>query len=130
MKSRLFGRRAWEEVLFVFLGLPLGILWFTVLATGWSLTLGLAITPFVIANLLVLAAIIRGAAWVETALARSLLHIDVYPPHEPLVKQSLWRKTFGWLADPAMWRGPLHPGFRAVAGSAIPTLLLTGFGCG
>jgi signal transduction histidine kinase len=82
----------------------------------------------VIANLLVLAAIIRGAAWVESALARSLLHVDVYPPHEPLVKQSLWRKTFGWLADPAMWRAQVYLGFRAVAGFAIGTLLVTGFG--
>jgi signal transduction histidine kinase len=128
VKSRLFGRQAWEEVLFLLCGLPLGILWFTVLVTGWSITLGLAITPFVIANLLVLAAVIRGAAWVETALARSLLHIDVYPPHRPLVKQSLWRKTFGWVADPAMWRAQLYLGFRAVAGFAIGTLLATGFG--
>ena len=103
MKTWLFGRQAWDEALFLLFGVPLGILWFTVLVTGWSVTLGLAITPFVILNLLVLAAVIRGAAWVEASLARSLLHIDVYPPHEPLVKQSLWRKTFGsctWMPGP------------------------------
>jgi signal transduction histidine kinase len=127
MKSRLFGKRAWEEVLFLLCGLPLGILWFTVLVTGWSITVGLAITPFLIANLLVMAAVIRGGAWVEASLARSLLHVDVYPPHQPLVKQSLWRKTFGWLADPAMWRAQAYLGFRAIAGFAIGNLLVVGF---
>jgi signal transduction histidine kinase len=124
MKETLFGKRAWEEVLFLLCGVPLGILWFVVLVTGWSLTLGLAITPFVVPNLLVMAAVIRGASWVETALARSLLHVGVYPPREPLVKQSLWRKTFGWLADPAMWRAQLYLVFRAVAGFAIGNLLV------
>ena len=127
MKSLLFTRRAWEEALFLLFGAPLGILWFTVLVTGWSVTLGLAITPFVIVNLLLLAAIIRGAAWVEASLARSLLHIDVYPPHEPLVKQSLWRKTFGWLADASMWRAQAYLGFRAIGGFAIGTLLAVAF---
>jgi Putative sensor len=127
MKSLLFSKRAWEEALFLLFGLPLGILWFTVLVTGWSVTLGLAITPFVIVNLLLLAAIIRGAAWVEASLARSLLHIDVYPPHEPLVRQSLWRKTFGWLADASMWRAQAYLGFRAIGGFAIGTLLAAAF---
>jgi signal transduction histidine kinase len=127
MKSLLFSKRSWEEALFLLFGLPLGILWFTVLVTGWSVTLSLAITPFVIVNLLLLAAIIRGAAWVEASLARSLLHIDVYPPHEPIVKQSLWRKTFGWLADAAMWRAQAYLGFRAIAGFAIGTLLVAAF---
>jgi signal transduction histidine kinase len=126
--SRLFGRQAWEEALFLLFGVPLGILWFCVLVTGWSITLSLAITPFVILNLLVLAAVIRGAAWVEASLARSLLHIDVYPPREPLVKQTLWRKTFGWLADPAMWRAQAYLGFRAIAGFGIGTLLGIAFG--
>jgi signal transduction histidine kinase len=123
MKSRLFGKRAWEEVLYLLCGLPLGLLWFTVLVTGWAIVLGLAITPFVIPNLLVMAAVIRGAAWVETSLARALLRVDVYPPHAPLVRQSLWRKTFGWLADPAMWRAQAFLGFRAVAGFGIGLLL-------
>jgi len=127
MKSLLFTRRAWEEALFLLFGAPLGILWFTVLVTGWSVTLGLAITPFVIVNLLLLAAIIRGAAWVEASLARSLLHIDVYPPHEPLLRQSLWRKTFGWLADASMWRAQAYLGFRAIGGFAIGTLLAVAF---
>jgi signal transduction histidine kinase len=127
MKEMLFGKRAWEEVLFLLCGVPLGILWFVVLVTGWSLTLGLAITPFVVPNLLVMAAVIRGASWVETALARSLLHVAAYPPREPLVRQSLWRKTFGWLADPAMWRAQFYLLFRAVAGFAIGNLLVVCF---
>jgi signal transduction histidine kinase len=127
MKSLLFGKRTWEELLFLLSGFPLGILWLIVLVTGWSVVLGLALTPFVILNLLLMAAVIRGAAWVESALARGLLHIDVYPPHEPLVKQSLWRKTFGWLADPAMWRAQGYLAFRAIGGFAIGLLVGTLF---
>ncbi|HEY7631421.1 MAG TPA: sensor domain-containing protein [Thermoleophilaceae bacterium] len=129
MKSQLawvFGKQAWGEVLFLLFGVPLGILWFTVLVTGWSVTLALAITPFVIVNLLLLSAVFRGAAWVESSLARQFLHIDVYPPHEPLVKQSLWRKTFGWLTDPAMWKAQLYLGFRAIAGFGMGLLVFVG----
>jgi signal transduction histidine kinase len=127
MTSGLFGKRTWQEALYLLVGAPLGILWFTVLVTGWSVTVALAVTPFVIVNLLLLAAIFRGAAWVEASLARSLLGIDVYPPHEPLVKQSLWRKTFGWLTDPAMWKAQLYLGFRAIAGFFMGMLLAVAF---
>ncbi|HEY1596015.1 MAG TPA: sensor histidine kinase [Thermoleophilaceae bacterium] len=123
MKSLLFGKRAWEELLFLLCGVPLGLLWFVVLVTGWSVTLALAITPLVILNMLIMASLIRGAAWVEASLARGLLHVEVYPPHAPLLKQSFWRKTFGWLADPAMWRAQGFLVYRAFGGFAFGLLV-------
>jgi signal transduction histidine kinase len=121
MKSRLFGKEVWSEAFFLLSALPLGTLWFTILVTGWSLAVGLVITPFVIPLLLGLAMLIRAAAGAEAALARELLHVRVYPPHAPLMRQSIWRRTFGWLADPAMWRAQAYLMLRYVLGFPFAT---------
>jgi signal transduction histidine kinase len=125
MRSRLFGRQAWAEATFLLSALPLGILWFSILATGWSLALGLAITPFVIPLMLGLPMLIRAAAGAEAALARELLRVPVYPPHAQLVSQTLWRRTFGWLMDPAIWRAQAYLMVRFVLGFPFATALGT-----
>jgi signal transduction histidine kinase len=128
MKSRLFGKQAWEEALFLLTGLPLGVIWFTCIVTLWSLLLGLAVTPLVIPLAFAMPYLIRAAAGVEAGLARTLLRVPVYPPHLPMVKQGFWRKGFGWLANPAMWRAQAYLAYRAVVGFAIGNLLVVGFG--
>jgi signal transduction histidine kinase len=125
MKSRLFGKQTWGEAIFLVSAIPLGTLWFTILVTGWSLALGLAITPFVIPLLLGFAMLIRACATADAALARRLLHVRVYPPHTALVRQSIWRRTFGWLADPAMWRAQAYLMLRFALGFPFATALLT-----
>jgi signal transduction histidine kinase len=117
----LFGKEVWSEAFFLLSALPLGTLWFSILVTGWSLAVGLVITPFVIPLLLGLAMLIRAAAGAEAALARELLHVRVYPPHAPLMRQSIWRRTFGWLADPAMWRAQAYLMLRYVLGFPFAT---------
>jgi signal transduction histidine kinase len=121
MRSRLFGKQVWREAFFLLSALPLGTLWFAILVTGWSLAVGLAITPFVIPLLLGLAMLIRAAAGAEAALARELLQVRVYPPHAPLMRQGIWRRTFGWLADPAMWRAQAYLMLRYVLGFPFAT---------
>src|ERR1700745_628656 len=118
MKSLLFSKRAGAEVIFLLSGGPLGVLWFTLLVTAWSLFLGLAITPFVIVIGLGMPYLIRGMSSVEAYLARELLHVNVYPPRGWLVRQSFWRRTFGWLGDPAMWKAQVYLAYRAVVGFA------------
>jgi signal transduction histidine kinase len=124
MKSRLFGRQVWEEAIFLLSALPLGIVWFTLLVTGWSLAVGLAVTPFVIPLMLGLPVLIRAAAGAEAALARELLHVHVYPPRPSIVRQGIWRRTVGWLADPAMWRAQAYLMLRFVLGFPLANALL------
>jgi Putative sensor len=93
-----------------------GITWFTVLVTAWSVTLSLVITPLVIPLAMALGALVRACASVEAAVAREALGVRVYAPHRPLVRQGLFRRAFGWLSDPAMWRAQGYLAYRAVIG--------------
>ena len=66
--------------LYLLTGLPLGIMWFVALVVAWSLCASFAITPLVIPLLLGTAAMTRGFAAVEAALARTLLGADARTP--------------------------------------------------
>jgi signal transduction histidine kinase len=123
LKSTLFGRSQWKAVGFLLSGLPLGIAWFVLLVTGWSVTVALAVTPFVILNAWLLALLIRGCAMAEASLARELLDVRVYAPHRPLARQSWLRQSFGWLTDPAMWRAQAYLAYRVFAGFGIALAL-------
>jgi signal transduction histidine kinase len=128
MKSLLFGKRSWEEAAYLLSGVPLGIFWFTAIVTVWTVFLSVAVTPFVILMALAMPPLIRAGAAAEAALVRRLLHVNVYPPHAPIVQQSFWRRAFGWLADPAMWRAQVYLGFRAVFGFGVGILVGVAFG--
>lgn len=116
MWSRLFGKQAWEEATFLVLAAPLGTLWFTILVTAWSLGVGLLITPLVIPIAFGMPFLITASAGLEAALARRLLGVSVYPPHAPLARAGFWRRAFGWLSDPAMWRAQAYLLLRFVLG--------------
>ena len=108
MWSRLWGRQTWEEAVFLLSAAPLGTLWFSILVTAWSLGLGLLVTPLVIPIAFGMPFLITASAGAEAALARRLLGARVYPPHAPRMRASFWRRAFGWLADPAMWRAQAY----------------------
>jgi signal transduction histidine kinase len=127
LKSMLFGSKQWRAAAYVLSGLPLGVLWFTVLVTAWSLFIGLAITPLVLAMAFVMPILIRACASLEASLARETLDVRVYPPHRPIVRQGFFRRAFGWLTDPAMWRAQGYLAYRSVVGFALGTGLLSLF---
>jgi signal transduction histidine kinase len=132
MWSRLFGRRTWEEAIFLLSAAPLGTLWFAIFLTTWSLGLGLAVTPLVIPIAFGMPFLIVASAGAEAALARRLLGVNVYPPHAPLARGGFWRRCFGWLADPAMWRAQAYLLLRAALGFplAIGMSVLLGLSLG
>src|SRR5919201_1083884 len=66
-------RRLGLDTLYLVLGLPMGILTFTVVVTGWSLSLGLAITLIGIPVALLTVALSRGLASVERHRAALVL---------------------------------------------------------
>ena len=100
--------RALRSLAFLVIGIPLGVAWFVLLVTGWSLGLGLLITLLGIPVLLVLGVAVRGAAALERRLADGLLGtrlagsapagLDRRPAPEPLV-----------LADATRRRGASRP---------------------
>ena len=125
LKETLFGARQWRATAFLLSGLPLGIAWFTILVTAWSLLVGLAITPLVLPLAFGMPFLIRACASLEASLARETLGVRVYPPHRTIVNQSFFRRCFGWITDPAMWRAQGYLAYRAVVGFAIGTGFLS-----
>src|SRR4051794_10403568 len=103
--------------------LPLGQVWVAALITGWSLCLGLAITPFVIPLLMGLSLMTRGIATVEAALASSLLGVDVHMTEPKPSKPGFWAR-FRSMFRSHFWRAQAFLLLRWVAGLTLGAGLL------
>jgi signal transduction histidine kinase len=103
--------------------LPLGQVWFAALVTGWSLCLGLAITPFVIPLLMGLSLMTRGIATVEAAIASSLLGVRVRVTAPTPSKPGFWAR-FRSMFRSTFWRAQAFLLLRWVAGLTLGALLL------
>ncbi len=114
----------YRRLVYLLLGLPLGLAWFVALVTVWSLCLGLVITPFVIPLVIVLAAMTRGFAAVEAEIARSLLDADAHAPAYTPTGRGLWAR-FRALFDGGFWRAQAFLLIRAFAGFPIAVVLLS-----
>src|ERR1700730_14852815 len=97
--------RTYLRILYLFLAFPLGILYFTVIVTGLSVGLGLAI---VIVGFLVL--ILTLLAWllfarIERELAIHLLGAHIRPMFVPdPTPLSMWQRLLRTLGDPMTWK--------------------------
>jgi signal transduction histidine kinase len=123
LAHRLRDRSTYRRLLFVLSGLPLGHIWLVALVVGWSLCVAFAITPVVIATLLGLAAMTRGFATVEAAIARPLLDVEVAGPQFPHWTGKFWR-FFGAMLGAAFWRGQAYLLIRAFVGVALGSIVL------
>jgi signal transduction histidine kinase len=120
---RLRAGSTYRGLLYLLSGVPLGDVWLIALVTGWSLCLAFAITPLVIVFLLALAALTRGLAAVEAALARSLLELEVAGPAFPRWSGGFWR-FFRAMLGASFWRAQAYLLLRASVGVAIGTVVL------
>ena len=91
---------------YLLVGLPIGIMTFTVAVTGLGLTIGLAITLLGIPVLLGTLYACRGLAQVERVRAAALLGTPVRG-RERAWTGSVWRRTLAAAGDPAAWRDVL-----------------------
>jgi signal transduction histidine kinase len=123
LARRLGAGATYRGLLYVLSGLPLGQVWLIALVVGWSLCLAFAITPFVIVLLLALAAMTRGLAAVEAALARTLLDVEVAGPSFPRWSGGFWR-FFRAMLGVAFWRAQAYLLLRAFVGVALATAVL------
>ncbi len=104
--------------------LVLGPLWFSLLVTGWSVTLGFAVTPLVIPAALGTVLLVRLAAGLEAALARSLLGADARVPELP-EPSGFWRRIWAIVSEPWIWRAQGWLVLRITVGFALAVALIS-----
>ena len=95
-------RNAGLDAAYLIVGLPLGIVTFTVAVTGLSLAAGLAITLLGIPILLATLVVCRWFAEVERRRAAVLLGEPIPAPERPL-NGNLWERTKTVVKDAASW---------------------------
>lgn len=88
---------------FVLSGVVLGSVSVALLIAGWSLALGIAITPLVVPVLIGIGAITRALANAERALAKELLGVELEAPPTPRA-HGFWGRGWAVLTDRAMWK--------------------------
>lgn len=98
-------RRTWRGALYLLLGLPLGVLGFVLLVTGFSLGLGLLVTLLGIPVLVVTVLVARTLAAFERRLAWTLLDAPMpsggRAPDDP--EWGLWRRLRAMLTGARTW---------------------------
>jgi hypothetical protein len=94
----------WKETIHLLLNMPLGIVTFTVIVTGFSLGFGLLITLIGIPILIAMLYVSRAMGWFERTRAALLLDAEVPAPYRPDPPRDTWYRPFLARAkDPATW---------------------------
>jgi signal transduction histidine kinase len=99
----LADRVTYRRLGYLLLQVPLATIWFTVLVTLWSLTIGDIVTPLVIPAALALAYATRWCTAVEADITRSLLGVDAHVPAISIAGRG-WRERMHNLFGPGFWR--------------------------
>jgi len=104
--KNLWGPRTWLSLAYVVLGLPFGILTFTVTVVG--LSLGVGLVPLFLIGLVVLwvtVQLVRGMAVMERARATLFLDVDLPGrPRELVGEGSALRRGWRRLTSPGTWK--------------------------
>jgi hypothetical protein len=117
-------RNAGLDATYLIVGLPLGIVTFTVAITGLSLAAGLAITLLGIPILLATLVVVRWFAAIERRRAALLLGEPIEAPERPL-QGGLWQRTKAVATDPSSWLDLLWSVLLLPLGSAGFTVAVT-----
>ena len=120
------GARAWKQVTFALLNLPLGIAGFVCMVVLLSVGSGLAVTVIGLPLLAFALVVCRGWGQVERARARALLDLHIPSPSKMPVREGGF---FGWLwnrlSDPVGWRSALYLLIRLPWGILTFTVTIT-----
>jgi signal transduction histidine kinase len=120
----------YRSLLFLIAALPLGTLAGVVLITGWSLTLGVLITPLVVAVLIGYRSAIGGLAAWEAYLSRTLLGADAGRQRLTSGGSGYWGSGKAVLSDRAFWRQQGYLLLRFVLGAPIVIAIVSLIGSG
>jgi signal transduction histidine kinase len=123
--SAIFDLRTYRALLFFVTALPLGIVAFVLLFTGWTLTLLLCITPLVVPVFVGFRFLVLLAARVEGALARGLLDARGYRAPAPSGPRGFWGSVTHAVTDGAFWKAQAYLLLRIFLGMPLAVGVLT-----
>jgi len=130
--GRFFGivadSNAWASMFYMLLTFVTGIVYFTVIVTGLSLSLGLMITLLGIPIALLLIAVVRAVSLAEGRMVEGLLGVRM--PRRPRMvgaQGDIWTRLKSWFTDYRTWTTMLYMFLQLPLGVIYFTLLVTGF---
>ena len=111
MMRRLFhplgSTDTYRALLFQVVQLGIGVVGFTLLVAGWTITLVFAITPLVVPLLIVLRAAVGLLARAQAYVAEYLLGVRTRPPASA-EGRGFWDRGFAVFRDRSFWRQQAH----------------------
>jgi uncharacterized membrane protein len=119
---------AWGALFYMLLAFVTGIIYFTVVVTGLSLSFGLLITLLGIPIALLFIAVVRSVSLAEGRLVEGLLGVRM--PRRPRTvgaRGDIWTRLKSWFADYRTWTTMLYMLLQLPLGTTYFTLLMTGF---
>lgn len=118
---------AWTAMLFLMLGLPLGVFLFTWAVTGLSLSVGLSILIIGLPFFLLFLASVRLLGFVEGRLVEALLGVRMpRRPVHPGQRRSMFRRILDMLKDGRTWSTVLYMLLKLPVGVTSFTVAVTG----
>jgi hypothetical protein len=117
--------QSYLNILYLLLALPLGILYFAFLVSGFSLGAGLLVT---LAGIPVLLFVLAGSSVLsrlERMLAVKLLKVDVPNPPKFVGPKGLWQRVKARFSDRLIWRETLYLLFKFPVGVFAFTVAVT-----
>lgn len=117
---------AWGALFYMVLSLATGIAYFTIVVTGLSLTVGLAILIVGIPFALLFLALVRAVSLVEGRIIEGLLG-ERMPRRPRTVGQSgnVWERIKSWVVDYRTWTTMLYMGMQLVLGTVYFSAVVT-----
>lgn len=119
---------AWGSLFYMLLAFVTGIVYFVVIVTGLSLSLGLMITLLGIPIALLLIAVVRAVSLAEGRLVEGLLGVRM--PRRPRMvgaQGDIWTRLKSWFTDYRTWTTMLYMLLQFPLGILYFVLLVTGF---
>ncbi|MDZ4168775.1 MAG: sensor domain-containing protein [Coriobacteriia bacterium] len=118
---------AWGALFYMLLALVTGIMYFTVVVTGLSLTFGLSVLIVGIPLALLFIAIVRAVSLAEGRMVEGLLGLRM-PRRPRTVGQTgnLWERIKSWFTDYRTWTTMLYMVLQLMFGIIYFTVVVTG----
>jgi len=118
---------AWGALFYMLLAFVTGIVYFTVVVTGLSLTVGLSILIIGIPLALLFIGIVRAVSLAEGRIVEGLLGLRM-PRRPRTVGQSgnLWERIKSWFTDYRTWTTMLYMVLQLMFGTIYFTIIVTG----
>jgi tryptophan-rich sensory protein len=129
--ARFFGviadPQAWGALFYLLLALVTGIMYFTIVVTGVSLTLGTLVLIIGVPMALLTIAVVRAISLAEGRIVEGLLGVRM--PRRPRTvagaQGSVWDRIKSWLTDGRTWTTMLYMVLQLPLGIAYFTVLVT-----